>query len=172
MNTDLIENSYNIAKNKYAELGIDTDKILDELNKISLSIHCWQGDDVGGFERPNTELSGGGILATGNYLGKARNIKELQEDLSKAISLIPGSHRVNLHAIYGDFGGKFIERDDINVRHFQTWIDWAKTEKLNLDFNSTLFSHPKASQGFTLSNKSPNIRNFWINHVQKCREIS
>jgi len=172
MNTDLIKDSYNIAKNKYTELGVNTDKVLEELNKLSLSIHCWQGDDVGGFEHPNSELSGGGIFATGNYLGKARNMEELQEDLSKTLSLIPGSHRINLHAIYGDFSGKFIDRDEINVNHFQPWIDWAKAEQIKLDFNSTLFSHPYANQGFTLSSKSPKIRKFWITHVQKCREIS
>ncbi len=147
--------------------------MLRELKQTSLSIHCWQGDDVGGFERPNAELSGGGILATGNYLGKARTIKELQKDLEKGISLIPGEkHRVNLHSSYGDFGGKFIERNEFSPKHFQGWIEWAKDNDLKLDLNSTLFSHPNADDGFTLSSKSRVIREFWIEHVQRCREIS
>jgi len=172
MKTNQIEDSYKIAKEKYAELGVDSDCILQELYKISLSIHCWQGDDVGGFERPSSELSGGGIIATGNYPGKARTIEELQKDLSKAFSLIPGNHRVNLHAIYGDFGSEFVDRNEINAQHFQPWINWAKKEKVGLDFNSTLFSHPKADSGYTLSSKTLEIRNFWIDHVMRCREIS
>jgi len=168
---DLI-NLYGIAKDKYKELGVNTDLALNQLKQISLSIHCWQGDDVGGFERPESEITGGGILSTGNYPGKARTIKELQMDLIEAISLIPGNHRVNLHASYGDFKQKHIDRNAITPEHFQNWIDWAKEENLGLDFNSTLFSHPKADAGYTLSNKSSEIRNFWIEHVQKCREIS
>jgi L-rhamnose isomerase len=172
MNTNRIEESYNIAKDKYEELGVDTDKILEEMNKISLSVHCWQGDDVGGLEHPNSILSGGGILATGNYPGKARTIKELQKDLLKAFSLIPGNHRVNLHAMYGDFGNEIVDRTEINLNHFQAWIDWAREENLRLDFNPTLFSHPKANSGYTLSSKNLKIRNFWIEHVMRCREIS
>ncbi len=166
------EDSYEIAKVKYAELGVDTDLVIEKMENIPLSIHCWQGDDVGGFEHPNSQLTGGGIIATGSYPGKARTIMELQNDLSKAISLIPGNHRVNLHAIYGNFANKFVDRNEINANHFQTWIDWAKIEKLGLDFNSTLFSHPKADSGYTLSSKDPEIRNFWIDHVMRCREIS
>jgi len=172
MNQVKIEKYYKIAKEKYEGLGVDTEKALKILEKISISIHCWQGDDVGGFETPNAALEGGGILATGNYLGKARSIKELQIDIEKAISLIPGNHRVNLHAIYGDFKDKFIDRNKITVEHFQTWIDWAKKNNLKLDFNPTLFSHPKAQSGYTLSNKSQEIRDFWIQHIQQCREIS
>ncbi len=172
MNSSQIEESYKISKGKYRELGVDADHILDEMSKISLSIHCWQGDDVGGFEHSNSQLTGGGILATGNYRGKAKTIEQLQKDILKALSLIPGNHRVNLHAIYGNFGSKFVDRDEINVKHFQTWIDWAKKENLGLDFNPTLFSHPKADSGFTLSSKDSKIRNFWIEHIMRCREIS
>lgn len=168
----LIEDSYKIAKKKYAKLGVDSDQALEKLNQISLSIPCWQGDDVGGFEHPNSELSGGGIKATGNYPGKARNVIELQKDLTKAVSLIPGNHRINLHAIYGDFGGELVERDKIDIQHFQNWVDWAKKENLKLDFNSTLFSHPLAESGYTLSSKSPKIRKFWVEHIKRCRKIS
>ncbi|MFW9943081.1 MAG: L-rhamnose isomerase [Candidatus Thorarchaeota archaeon] len=172
MNSDLIVESYEVAKKKYSELGVTVKNVLEDLEKISLSIHCWQGDDVGGFEAPNSELSGGGILATGKYPGKARTIRELQMDLTKAFSFIPGNHRVNLHAIYGDFGGNFVDRNEINIKNYQIWIEWAKKMKLGLDFNSTLFSHPKADSGYTLSCKNPEIRNFWIEHVMRCREIS
>ena len=172
MNPNKIIETYEIAKERYSELGVDTAQVLKVLEKISLSIHCWQGDDVGGFEKPNSKVIGGGIMATGNYLGKATSISELQLDLAKVMSLTPGSHRVNLHAIYGDFGEEYVDRDKIEVKHFQTWIDWAKREGLGLDFNPTLFSHPKADSGFTLSSKSREIRNFWIEHVRKCREIS
>ncbi|TFF87764.1 MAG: L-rhamnose isomerase [Promethearchaeota archaeon] len=165
--------SYEIARSKYQEYNIDIDKVLENLHTIPLSIHCWQGDDVGGFERPNSELSGGGIVATGNYIGKARTIKELQKDLEMAISLIPGSnHRVNLHSIYGDFGGEIIERDQFLPEYYQGWINWAKDNNFKLDFNCSLFSHPKADDGFTLSSKSKEIREFWIEHVKRCREIS
>jgi L-rhamnose isomerase len=171
MKENQIEDSYKIAEKRYAKLGINLEDVLVKMRTISLSIHCWQGDDVRGFE-PDSELSGEGILTTGNYLGKARSITDLKFDILKALSLIPGDHRVNLHAIYGDFGNKFIERNEIEPKHFQTWIEWARKEKLGLDFNSTLFSHPKANSGYTLSNKNPEIRNFWIEHVMKCREIS
>ncbi|TFG28244.1 MAG: L-rhamnose isomerase [Promethearchaeota archaeon] len=170
---EIIEKSYKLAEKRYLEFDINTEEIINKLKKISLSIHCWQGDDVGGFERPDAELSGGGIVATGNYLGKARTIDELQQDLEKAISLIPGeNHRVNLHSIYGNFGGKFIERDHYIPEYYQEWIDWAKKNKLKIDFNSSLFSHPNADSGYTLSNKSKEIREFWIEHVKCCREIS
>ena len=139
MNPNKIIETYEIAKERYSELGVDTAQVLKVLEKISLSIHCWQGDDVGGFEKPNSKVIGGGIMATGNYLGKATSISELQLDLAKVMSLTPGSHRVNLHAIYGDFGEEYVDRDKIEVKHFQTWIDWAKREGLGLDFNPTLF---------------------------------
>ena len=167
-----IINFYESAKDTYLELGVNTEEVLEILNRIPLSIHCWQGDDVRGFESLDSGLAGAGILPTGSYPGKSRTIKELQLDLKKAISLVPGKHRVSLHAIYGDFGDKYIDRDEIKVELFQKWIDWAKEENLGLDFNSTLFLHHKAKSGFTLSSKSNEIRNFWIEHVKRCREIS
>ncbi|MFX1568844.1 MAG: L-rhamnose isomerase [Promethearchaeota archaeon] len=167
-----IEDSFKVAEMRYADLGVNLNDVLEKMENFPLSIHCWQGDDVGGFEHPDSQLTGGGLLATGNYPGKARTIDELQNDLSKAFSLIPGNHRVNLHAIYGNFGNEFVDRDEINAKHFQIWIDWAKKEKLGLDFNPTLFSHPKADSGYTLSCKDPKIRNFWVEHVMRCREIS
>ena len=133
MRTDpKIEISYQEVHEKYLHYGIDTNKVLTELNNVSISLNCWQGDDIGGFESSDSKLSGGGILATGNYPGKARNIEELQNDLSKAFSLIPGNHRVNLHAIYGNFGGEIVDRDEIKAKHFLIWIDWAKKENLRL----------------------------------------
>ena len=139
----LIEDAYKIAKAQYEEYGVDVENVLETLKSIPISIHCWQGDDVGGFEKPNSKLTGGGIQATGNYPGKARNINELKQDLEKVLSLIPGNHRVNLHAIYGDFNNKIVERNEIEPSHFQTWINWAKENDIKLDFNPTLFSHPK-----------------------------
>lgn len=167
-----IEKAYKIAKEKYAQLGVNTEKAIERLSKISISLHCWQGDDVGGFETPDAELSGGGIQVTGNYPGKARTVTELQMDAQKAFSLIPGNHRFNLHAIYGEFGGKRIDRDEITAEYFKGWIQWAKEIGVKLDFNATCFSHPKANDGFTLSSKDESIRKFWIEHVKKCREIS
>ncbi|TFG24678.1 MAG: L-rhamnose isomerase [Promethearchaeota archaeon] len=167
-----IERYYSNANKQYLEFGIDTDKILNQLKEIQISIPCWQGDDVGGFERPNAEISGGGIQATGNYPGKARTISELRQDFEKVLSLVPGSHRFSLHESYGDFGGKFVERNEVTPEYFQSWIEWAKDINIKLDFNSTLFSHPKSNDGFTLSSKNKEIREFWIEHVKKCREIS
>jgi L-rhamnose isomerase len=170
--SEKIKREYSIASKIYEDLGVDTEIVLNYLYEIPISIQAWQGDDVSGFERPNAELRGGGIIATGNYPGKARNIKELQNDLEMALSLIAGNHRVNLHSFHGDFGGRIIERDHYMPEHFQAWIDWAKERNLKLDMNSTLFSHPKAESGLTLSSKSEEIRQFWIEHVLKCREIS
>ncbi|OQX89088.1 L-rhamnose isomerase [candidate division KSB1 bacterium 4484_87] len=167
-----IERSYEIAKDKYAQLDIDTNKVLEQLEKVSISLHCWQGDDVAGFETPDAELSGGGIQVTGNYPGRARTVAELRQDAEKAFSLIPGKHRFNLHAIYGEFGGKFVDRDEISPDHFKGWIDWANSLGIKLDFNPTCFSHPKANDGFTLSSKDKGIRDFWIEHVQRTREIA
>ncbi len=165
-------NNYSIAKERYAEIGVDTDAALEALSAIALSIHCWQGDDVGGFETPDSNLSGGGIQVTGNYPGKARNVGELRKDIETMYSLIPGHHRLNLHASYGEFGGAFVDRDAIEPRHFSGWASWAKERGVNLDFNCTCFSHPKANDGFTLSSKDPAIRGFWVEHVKRARDVS
>ncbi len=168
----MIKEAYNLAKKRYFEYGVDTEKVLSQLESISISIHCWQADDVRGFERPEAKLNSGGIMATGSFPGRPGTIHELRRDLEKVLSLLPGNHRINLHAIYGEFGGKYINRDDIIPDHFQGWIDWAKTQNVKLDFNATVFNHPKSEDGFTLSNKDPKIRNFWIKHCKKCREIA
>jgi L-rhamnose isomerase len=169
---DITQKSYNLAVKKYEGYNVDVEKVLDTLINIPISIHCWQGDDVGGFERPDAQISGGGIQATGNYPGKARTIEELRQDFEEVLSLIPGNHRFALHASYGEFGGKLVDRNEITPEHFQGWIDWAKKNNVKLDFNCTLFSHPKAVDGFTLSSKSKEIREFWIEHVKRCRDIS
>ncbi|MCK5152993.1 MAG: L-rhamnose isomerase [Spirochaetales bacterium] len=163
---------YNNAKERYAELGIDTDKAIERLKNISLSLHCWQTDDVGGFESPDSELSGGGIQVTGNYPGKAGSIKEMRADLDKAYSLLPGKHRLNLHAIYGEFDGKKVDRDAVEPEHFTGWMNWAKDRDIKLDFNGSFFSHPKAASGFTLSSPDKGIRDFWIQHGKKSRKIA
>ena len=159
-----------MAQNRYQALGVDTDKALRKLASIPVSLHCWQGDDVGGFESTNTAL-GGGLVATGNHPGKARTPDELRADLDKALSLIPGKHRLNLHAFYGEFGGKKVDRDEISLDHFKNWIAWAKSNGVGLDFNPTCFSHPKSADGFTLSHRDKAIRQFWIEHCQRSREI-
>jgi L-rhamnose isomerase len=170
--SQLIEQAYSIAKERYAEMDIDTDKVLEIISKIQISLHCWQGDDVGGFERPDAVLGAGGTLVTGNFKGKARTVAELRTDLEKVLSLIPGKNRVNLHANYGEFGGKFVDRNEIEPKHFQGWADWAKSAGTILDFNCTLFSHPNVESGFTISDKNKDIREFWIEHIKRCREIS
>lgn len=169
MNTASIQQAYEIAKERYAELGIDTEQALNTLQNIHLSLHCWQADDVGGFER-NTTLTGG-IQATGNYPGKARNIDELRQDIKKAASLIPGTHRLNLHEIYGEFGNQHIDRDQVEPKHFEGWMEWAQENNMKLDFNSTSFSHPK-SGSLTLANPDEGIRHFWIEHTRRCRAIA
>lgn len=167
-----VQKAFEIAKEEYAEIGVDVLKALESLDKTAISLHCWQTDDVAGCEMPEAGLSGGGIQATGNYPGKARNISEIREDLEKVFSLIPGKHRLNLHAFYGDFGGKFVDRDSIELKHFYSWVDWAKDIGIGMDFNCTMFSHPKAAEGFTLSSKDKGIRDFWIEHVKRCRKIA
>ena len=162
--------AYQLAQERYAALGVDTGRALQALAKIPISLHCWQGDDVGGFEKLGSAL-GGGIAVTGNYSGKARTPDELRADLEKALSLIPGRHRVNLHAMYGEFNGKKVDRDEIEVAHFKNWIAWAKAHGLGLDFNPTCFSHPKAADGFTLSHRDKGIRRFWIEHCRRARDI-
>ena len=166
-----INEYYNIAKEKYAELGINTDEALIKLDSIPVSIQCWQGDDVSGFENPDGKLTGG-IQATGNYKGKARTPDELRKDLEKAFTLIPGKKRVNLHAIYLETNDEKVDRDEIGPEHFENWVSWAKKNNLGLDFNPTLFSHYKSSDGFTLSHPDKGIRDFWIEHVKRCRRIS
>ena len=164
-----ILSAYANAKERYAAIGVDTDKAIAELEKQQISLHCWQTDDVGGFES-NDALSGG-IQATGNYPGRARNIDEVRADLEFVKTLLAGNHRVNLHEIYGDFGGKFVDRDQVGVEHFQSWIDWAKANNFKLDFNSTSFSHPKSGD-LSLSNPDKAIRDFWIEHTIRCRRIA
>jgi L-rhamnose isomerase len=172
MKKDLIKKSYQLAKEQYAELGVDTEKVLAEMDNVVISLHCWQTDDVGGFEREGAELGGGGIQATGNFPGKARTIAQMRDDLDKVMSLVPGKQRLNLHAIYGEFGGEKVDRDQIELKHFQGWIKWAKKRKIGLDFNCTCFSHPFADDGYTLSSKNPKIRKFWIEHTKRCRAIA
>ena len=170
MKDSAINQAYELAKERYASIGIDTEKVLSHLQDFHLSMHCWQADDVKGFEVQAGALSGG-IQSTGNYPGAARNIDELRADILKAKSLIPGSHRLNLHEIYGDFQGKVVDRDEVTVEHFQSWIDWAKDNNTLLDFNSSSFSHPK-SGSLTLSNPDKGIRDFWIEHTKRCRDIA
>lgn len=170
MKETLIHQAYEIAKERYAELGIDTEKVLEQLQNFHLSMHCWQADDVKGFEVQAGSLDGG-IAVTGNFPGAARNIDELREDILKAKSLIPGNHRLNLHEIYGDFQGKVVDRDEVTVDHFKSWIEWGKENNTPLDFNSTSFSHPK-SGSLSLSNPDEGIRRFWVEHSKRCREIA
>ena len=170
MNSKLTTQTYALAKERYAAIGIDTEEVLEQLRNFHLSMHCWQADDVKGFEVQAGALSGG-IQSTGNYPGAARNIDELRADILKAKSLIPGSHRLNLHEIYGDFQGKVVDRDEVTVDHFRSWIDWGRENDTLLDFNSTSFSHPK-SGNLSLANPDKGIRDFWIEHTRRCRDIA
>ena len=172
MNKDRIEKAYQLAKEQYAELGVNTDEVLQKMKNVAISLHCWQTDDVGGFEKPDATLGGGGIQATGNYPGKATSIQQMRDDLEKVMELLPGKQRLNLHASYGEFGDKYVDRDEIELKHFQGWIDWAKQQGIGLDFNGTYFSHPKADAGFTLSSKDEGIRQFWVEHMKRCRDIA
>ena len=165
-----ILNAYENARERYAALGVDTDKVLETMQNFHLSLHCWQADDVMGFERHAGALTGG-IQTTGNYPGRARNIDELRQDILKAASYIPGTHRLNLHEIYGDFKDEVVDRDQVEPRHFQSWIEWGKEHGMKLDFNSTSFSHPK-SGNLTLANPDEGIRNFWVEHTKRCRAIA
>ncbi|MCH5177137.1 MAG: L-rhamnose isomerase [Prevotellaceae bacterium] len=169
MKESTILKAYELAKERYAAIGVDTDKAIADLEKQQISLHCWQTDDVVGFER-NEALSGG-IQTTGNYPGRARNIDEVRRDIEFVKTLIAGNHRLNLHEIYGDFGGKFVDRNEVDVEHFQSWIDWARANNMKLDFNSTSFSHPKSGD-LTLSNPDNGIRTFWIEHTKRCRRIA
>lgn len=170
MKEELIQKAYEIAKERYAAVGVDTEKVLETMQNFHLSLHCWQADDVTGFEIQAGELTGG-IQSTGNYPGKARNIDELRADIIKAKSLIPGTHRLNLHEIYGDFQGKVVDRDAVEPSHFTSWIQWAKENNMKLDFNSTSFSHPK-SGNLSLANPDEGIRSFWVEHTKRCRAIA
>lgn len=165
----MILKAYEIAKERYAEQGIDTDKVIATLSKVPISLHCWQADDVAGFESQG-DLTGG-IQATGNYPGKARNIDELRQDVLKAASLVAGKHRLNLHEIYGDFKGQKVDRDQVDISSFESWMDWSRETGMKLDFNTTSFSHPK-SGSLTLSNPDKEIRSFWIEHTKRCRAIA
>lgn len=162
--------AYELAKEKYASIGIDTDKVLKNLSDIKISMHCWQGDDVNGFLFKDIELSGG-IQTTGNYPGKANTVSELRQDIEKAFSLIPGKHKLNLHAIYADTNEK-VDLDELKPEHFAGWVEWAKKNGVGLDFNPTCFSHPMADSGFTISSADNNVRNFWIRHCKASRKIA
>jgi len=171
LNPEKIEKAYDLAKDAYAAFGIDTDKAINAAAEIPISIHCWQGDDVTGFEGADG-LSGGGILATGNYPGRARNGEELRADAEFAFTLIPGKKRFNLHTLYAETGGKKAGRDELEPEHFKNWMDWSKKNKIPLDFNPSFFSHPMADSGFTLSSADPKIRDFWIRHCKASRKIA
>ncbi|MBE6199191.1 MAG: L-rhamnose isomerase [Rikenellaceae bacterium] len=171
MKKELIEKAYEITKERYAAIGIDTEAAMEKLQKIQLSLHCWQADDVRGFENPDGELTGG-IQTTGNYPGRARTIEELQADILKATSMIPGKHRLSLHASYADFRATGVaDRNELEPKHFESWMQWAAENGMKLDFNSTSFSHPK-SGSLTLANPDPEIREFWVEHTKRCRAIA
>lgn len=170
MKEEQIKQAYNLARDRYSAIGVDTDKVLAQMQDFHLSMHCWQADDVTGFEAREGGLTGG-IQVNGNYPGKARNIKELRDDILYAMSLIPGKHRLNLHEIYGDFQGKFVDRDEVTPEYFESWIQWGKENDIKLDFNSTSFSHARSGD-LSLSNPDKAIRDFWIEHSKRCRAIS
>ena len=169
MKEELIRKAYEVAKERYAAIGVDTDAAIAQLEKTPISLHCWQTDDVVGFER-NEALSGG-IMTTGNYPGRARNVEEVRKDIAFVKTLLAGNHRLNLHETYGEFGKEFVDRDQVEVKHFQGWIDWAKEQNMKLDFNSTSFSHPK-SGNLSLAKPNKEIREFWIEHTKRCRRIA
>ena len=170
MKETLVRQAYEVARQRYAEYGVDTESVLQQLQDFHLSLHCWQADDVHGFEVQAGAMSGG-IQSTGDFPGAARNIDELRQDILKAKSLIPGNHRLNLHEIYGDFQGKVVDRDEVTVEYFQSWIEWARENDTKLDFNSSSFSHPK-SGNLSLANPDEGIRGFWVEHTKRCREIA
>ena len=169
--SDVTEKLYPLAKERYAEWGVDVDRALSTLREVPVSLHCWQGDDVGGFEGTG-EAIGGGLAVTGTYPGKARTVDELRSDLEQSYALLPGNHRLNLHASYGEFDGKKVDRNEIEPSHFQGWIDWAKSNQLGLDFNPTYFAHPLAADGFTLAHRDEAVRDFWIEHGKRTRRIA
>jgi L-rhamnose isomerase len=168
--TQEIKQAYELAKAAYAKIGVDTDAAIEALKKVKISLHCWQGDDVNGFLFQDIALSGG-IQTTGNYPGKAQTPDQLRQDIEKALSFIPGKHKLSLHAIYADTDEK-VDLDEIEPKHFEKWVSWAKEQGLGLDFNPTCFSHPMADSGFTISSADPKVRAFWIEHCKRCREIA
>ena len=168
MNT---QKAYELAKELYASIGVDTDKAIERLANIPVSMHCWQGDDVRGFENPNGDLTGG-IQTTGNYPGRAQTIEQLRADYEKAISMIPGKKKISLHAIYLDTLGEKVERNEIQPKHFDSWIEWAKKTGIGIDFNPTCFSHPMSDSGFTLSSENETVRQYWIEHCIQSRIIA
>src|SRR5438067_3407357 len=170
MSDAAVEKAYQLARERYAALGVETGRALERLRSVPFSLHCWQVDDVGGFENAGQEL-GGGLAVTGNYPGKARTPDELRADAEKAFSLIPGRHRFNLHASYAETGGRKVERDRLGPEHFARWVDWAKANRLGLDFNPTYFAHRLAASGFTLAHPDAGVRRFWIDHGIVCRRI-
>ncbi|MEN6496360.1 MAG: L-rhamnose isomerase, partial [Thermoguttaceae bacterium] len=164
-----VNEAFLLAKEQYAAFGVDVEQALKQLARIAISLHCWQGDDVRGFENAGGDM--GGLAVTGNYLGRARTPEELRADLEMAMSLIPGKHRLNLHACYAELHGKRVERNALEPTHFQGWIDWAKSHGMGMDFNPTYFAHPKAADGLTLSHSDEGIRRFWVEHGIACRKI-
>jgi len=168
--SEAVEAAYALARERYAELGVETEAALAQLAQVAISLHCWQGDDVRGFEDPEGELTGG-IAATGNYPGKARNADELRSDLDLAYRLIPGRHRLNLHAIYAETGGTQVARNELGPAQFAAWLDWARARSLGLDFNPSCFSHPLSADGYTLAHRDPAIRQFWVEHCIAARRI-
>jgi L-rhamnose isomerase len=170
MNDNHVEEMFRLAKEQYGEMGVDVEQAMERLQQIPISLHCWQGDDVGGFENAGDEI-GGGLAVTGNYPGKARTADELRADVEKVYSLLPGKHRFNLHASYAETGGKKVDRNELTAEYFANWIDWAKDLQIGVDFNGTYFAHPKADDGFTLSHADDRIRSFWIEHGKISRQI-
>jgi L-rhamnose isomerase len=171
MSKENILKSYELAKESYAAIGVNTDKAIEAIDKVEISLHCWQGDDVIGYEQSSGALTGG-IMATGNYLGRARTPDELRKDIDKAMSLLPGKQKVNVHALYLDTKGKKVDRNEIEPEHFSSWAEWAKAQGIGLDFNPSFFSHPKSADGFTLSSADKGIRDFWIEHGKRSRKIA
>lgn len=172
MSPKKISSAYNLAREAYAEHGVDTEQAIQRALEIPISLHCWQADDVRGLETPKEGLDGGGIMATGAYPGRARNGDEMRADLDQAISLLPGAHRLNLHAFYAETGSEVVDRDALEPAHFSRWLGWAKERRVGVDFNPTYFAHPLANSGFTLSNADPAVRKFWIAHGKASRRIA
>ncbi len=165
-----VDRAFALAKERYADLGVDVDRALDRVSRVAVSLHCWQGDDVVGFENSGEAL-GGGLAVTGNYPGRARTAEELRADLDEAYRLIPGKHRLNLHAIYAETNGRKVGRDEVEPGHFRGWIDWARSSGIGMDFNPSFFAHPRASDGYTLAHPDAAIRRFWIDHGIACRKV-